>query len=38
MQPNIGYNKINMFLQKNAENEAGRQVPDLFFEVKASGL
>ena len=42
----IGYKKINLFFFKNdAENEAGRLVPDLvlflkkaFCEVKASGL
>ena len=43
----IKYNKINIFLQNRAENEAGRLVPGLFFcqisfqalfEVKASGL
>ena len=28
----IGYNKRNIFLQKNyTENEAGRLVPDLFL-------
>ena len=26
----IEYNKINIFLQKNTENEAGRLVPDYF--------
>ena len=40
----INYNKRNIFLQKHAENEAGRLVPDLFLflkkalcEVKSSG-
>ena len=39
------YNKINIFLQKSCENEAGRLVPDLvlffkkvLFEVIVSGL
>ena len=27
----IEYNKINIFLQNFAENEAGRLVPDLFL-------
>ena len=38
-------NKVNIFLQKYAEIEAGRVVPELFllfrkalYEVKASGL
>ena len=41
----IVYNKRNIFLQKQAENEAGRLVPDLvlffkkaYYEVKESGL
>ena len=41
----IEFNKRNIFLQKHAENEAGRLVPDLFLffkcaqnEVKARSL
>ena len=41
----IEYNKINIFIQKQAENEAGRLVPDRFlllkkalYKVKACGL
>ena len=41
----IDYTKRNIFLQKYAEDESGRQAPDLFlffkkalYEVKAYGL
>ena len=41
----IVYNKRNIFLQKQEENEAGRLVPDLallfkkaYYELKESGL
>ena len=30
----IEYNKMNIFLQNHAENEAGRLVPDLFLFFK----
>ena len=41
----VEYNQRNIFIQKYAQNEAGRLVPDLFlvfqkalYQVKTSGL